>query len=371
MRALLVQAGERLLVDCRQTALARLLTEGGAGAWQPAGHVSVKAEGMLTPTLTTGGARATPPAAAAPAGGVHAVRPAAAAPADVHVDVHIEVEPSHAPFDVRGFTPLTRGGHARGGAVVLANACGSGFDLRLTATDDRLRVQARWRPPRRERLAAVLLRSRFHLLARAVLLQYPALWWAGCHGRVPVHAGAMTAGDSVPLLAGPGGTGRSTLLLRAVAAGEHACSDNLSVTDGQDVYGLVEPVRVEGGGGRRMAHGRSECPLPGRVDSLRPDRLVILSRMPGGRPRTRPLDPAQAARVLITGTYLAGELRRYWAFAAALALGTGRGPAHPPIGPAALDLAQRLPAVELLLGDRPDDGLAALYGTRTRAEARP
>ncbi|WP_427165443.1 hypothetical protein ACQF4J_09205 [Streptomyces sp. C1-1] len=333
MRALLLQAGERLLVDCDSASLARLLTEGGDRAWR--------------------------------------------SPEGARADVHVVVESRHAPFDVRGWAVLTRGGHAKDGAVVLANACGSGFDLRVAVTDGRLEVTARWRPPVRERAAARLLRSRFHLLARAVLLQYPALWWAGCRGRTPLHASPVALGSSaspeappgavgsVPLLAGPGGAGRSTLLLGAVAAGGRTVSDNLCVTDGGDCFGLVEPVRVEGDGGRRMAYGRTERPLPGRVESLRPDRLVLLRRTPSGRPAVRPLHPAQAARALVAATYLAGELRRYWPFAAALALGTGLGPAHPPVAEVADRIARRLPAHELVLGDSPEEGLAALYALAT------
>ncbi|MCH5670805.1 hypothetical protein [Streptomyces gilvus] len=320
---MLVQAGERLLLDCHHRApFSRLLTEGGAGGWQPADG-----------------------------------RPC---------DVHVVVQPQRTPFDTRGWAPLTRGAYARNGVVVLFNACGSGFDLRLVATDH-LRVEARWRPPVREHVAARLLRSRFHLLARAALLQYPALWWAGCRGRVPMHASAVTVGASVPLLAGPGGTGRSTLLLGAVASGEHTCSDNVCVTDGRTVHGLVEPMRIEGGGGRHMAHGRTERSLPGRVDALLPDRLVVLRRRISGRPAVRPLAAADAARSLVAGTYMAGELRRYWPFAATLALGTGQGPAHPPIEAVAQTMARRLPAHELVLGDRPEEGLATLY--RLIAEA--
>lgn len=331
MHAVLIQAGERLLVDCHSAVLSRLLAEGGAGAWRPA-------DGSAA-------------------------------------DVHVDVQSHRTPFDVRGWAPLTRGAYARDGAVVLCNACGSGFDLRVTPAGGHLRVEARWCPPIRENLAARLLRSRFHLLARSVLLQYPALWWAGCRGRVPVHASAVTIGPSVPLLAGPGGTGRSSLLLGAVASGEHACCDNLCVTDGRDTHGLVEPMRIEGGGGRRMPHGRTECPLPGRVDTLRPDRLVMLRRTASGRPVVRPLDSAQAARALTAATYTAGELRRYWPFAAVLALGTGRGPAHPPVTETAHEVARRLPAHEIVLGDRPEEGLAALYRLVTeaphRAEAMP
>jgi hypothetical protein len=316
MRALLTQAGERLRADCSPGWLTALLTEACPGAWCPDDGEAA--------------------------------------------GIELSVTAGAEPFQLGGGAPLTRGAYRCGRAVVVHNACGSGFDLRLTADGDRLRVEARWRPPWRERLASVALRSRFHLLARAALLQYPALWWAGRRGRVPLHAAAVTLGRAVPLLAGPGGIGRSTLLLDAVAAGERACSDNLCVSDGDQVYGLVEPVRVEGGGGRRMAYGRSERPLPGLTPVLRPDRLVALSRNDADRPTVLPLVPEAAAEALTAGTYMAGELRRYWAFAATLALGTGVGPAHPPVREVAGALADRLPACEIVLGARPGAGLAEL-----------
>ena len=67
-----------------------------------------------------------------------------------------------------------------------------GFDLRLRCGPEGVELTYRWRPPARDRAAAWALRSRFHLLARAVLMQYPALWWAGTRGRAPLHASACT-----------------------------------------------------------------------------------------------------------------------------------------------------------------------------------
>ncbi|GAA4059095.1 hypothetical protein [Streptomyces shaanxiensis] len=317
MRGTLVQVGEQLLVDCPMAGLSRLLSQACPDAWR------------------------------SPA-------------ADFTADVEVVVQPDSTPFAGRGWEPLSRGAIRRDGAVVLRNACASGFDLRIRPEPDRLLVEARWRPPTQERLAALVLRPRFHLLARAALVQYPALWWAGCHGRVPLHAAALTVGNTVALLAGPGGIGTSTLLFGAVTAGEHACADNLVACGGRDVYGLVEPVRVAGSGGRRMAHGRVERPLPGRVEMLRPATLVVLRRNSGARPVVRPLDPQQAAQSLAAGTYMAGELRRYWSFAATLALGTGRGPVHPPVTEVAHTIARHVPACELVLGDRPSEGLAEL-----------
>jgi hypothetical protein len=47
---------------------------------------------------------------------------------------------------------------------------------------------------------------------------------------------------------------------------------------------------------------------------------------------------------------MAGELRRYWAFAAALAAGTDVGPPHPPVEQVARTFADSLPCFTLALG---------------------
>jgi hypothetical protein len=130
----------------------------------------------------------------------------------------------------------------------------------------------------------------------------------------------------------------------------------------------VEPVRVDGGRGRAAAtHGRSEHTLPGRVPSLEPDRLVVLRRATGPRASAGPLSSAEAARELVAGTYMAGELRRFWAFAGTLALATGLGPAHPDVLGIAVSLADRLPCFEVRMAHgspAPIGDLLSLAGAR-------
>jgi hypothetical protein len=330
MDAELIQAGERLVVHTEPRWVDNVLGEAAAGVWQS---------------------------------------PSGRAP-----DVEVLVERATDAFDVRGWEPLTRGAYRSGHRCVLHNACGAGFDLLVDAGPDTsgVRIIARWRPPRQERLASLLLRSRFHLLTRAVLVQYPALWQAGRRGQVPLHASALAVDGTVALLAGPGGVGRTTMVLAASDRGGIACSDNLVAADADRVYGLVEPVRVAAGAGRPMPHGRGEQPLPGRVSDLAPDRIVVLRRGTGSRPVVADIDPARAARVLTAGTYIAGELRRYWPLAATLALGTGAGPVHPPVAEVARALAARLPAVEITLARQPvGDPVALLTGRPDPSGARP
>lgn len=272
----------------------------------------------------------------------------------------IRIEATRRPFSVAGLAPLTRGAWSRGDELVVEDACGSGFDLHVRLQGGHPEFTYRWRPRPTRYGARMLLPARFHLLAREVLIQYPALWWASVRGRAPLHAIACTVGDAVMLLAGPGGVGKSTLLQLELADGGRATSDNMCVGDGRSVWGLVEPMRVEGAHGRRMTHGRVEVPLTGRVPMLTPDHLVVIRRGEGEAPLLTGCDPETAVRSLVTGTYAAGELSRFWAFAATLAAGTGVGPAHPPVTEVARAFVARLNCFELLLPRRPGARLSEM-----------
>ena len=309
MVASLETAGERLAIECDLDWVADLLSEGAGGELR---------EGR-----------------------------------EADATIGISIESVRDPFDVRGWELLTRGAWRRGREVVLTDPCTAGFDLHLSCTSDRAEFRYRWRPPRRTRAASWALRSRFHLLARAVLLQYPALWCAGRQGRAPLHASAVTDGTSTALVTAPSGIGRSTFVLEQISAGAKATGDNLAVADGATVWGLVEPLRIDGGGGRRMPHGRQEAPMPDRAGGLSPDRIVVLQRGAAEHAELVVCSPESAARSLVTSTYMAGELRRYWAFAATLSAGTGIGPAHPPLVEVASTLTRRLPCFVLQLGKSP------------------
>jgi hypothetical protein len=271
----------------------------------------------------------------------------------------VEVEAARHSFRVGEWEPLMRGAWRQGREVLIENACSSGLDLLVRPARGTVDFVARWHPPVRVRAAAGM-RSRFHLLLRAVLLQYPAMWWAGTRGRIPLHASMFRAGTMTPLVAGPSGVGKSTLLATELAAGGRATSDNLCVTDGISGWGVVEPVRLEGKSGRRMPHGRREQPLIGRVPVLTPDRVVLLRRGTGTMPEVGPCDPAVASRALIGSTYMAGEMRRYWPFAATVAAGTGLGPAHPPICAVSEALTRRVPCVQVLLSTDPTTRLSSV-----------
>ena len=297
MEGLLPTAGERLAIRCPQGWIARRILEGADGCFVPG-----------------------PPDAPT---------------------VRVTVEPAREPFPVAGWTRLARDAWCRDGRVMVQDVATSGFDLLAWRDNPVPELVLRWRPPRRTRVAALVLRKRARLLTQAVLLQYPALWAASTRGRVPLHAAALTAGSQgAALLVGPSGVGKTTLVTEEIAAHGTAVGDNLAVGDGSSVWGVVEPVRSDQAQGRRELHGRRTMHLSGRVPVLDPTVLVVLARGTGYRVEECP--PEEASRALVASTYAAGELRRYWGVHALLAMGTGVGPPHPLVSKTAAAFAERL-----------------------------
>jgi hypothetical protein len=249
--------------------------------------------------------------------------------------------------------PLGRGISVDRGVVQLRSACASGVDLSVRASDDTVLVAADWQPSLQEAVLHGVLRHRARLLAADVVLHYPAMWRAGWRGRAPLHAAALVVRGRGVLVVGPSGVGKTTLARAEVAAGAALVSDNLVVCDGETVWGVLEPIRAEGGEGPRTTHGRRLVSMGGRRTRHTSVDLVLVLRRDGARTSRRVLTPPEAAREIVASTYGAGELRRYWGYTAALAAGTGRGPAHPPVGHVADRICAGATCVELHLGDRP------------------
>jgi hypothetical protein len=242
-------------------------------------------------------------------------------------------------------------------AVALRNACSSGLDLQVTDVHDIVQVVATRRRHGRSAALHRVLPARARLLDADVLLHYPAMWRAGWRGRVPLHAAALQVNGRGVLVVGASGVGKTTLAMEERTRGAHFVSDNLVVCDGVTAWGVLEPIRAAGGTGRRTTHGRRVHAVPPRRLSM-PVELVVVLRRGADGPQVRSLAPAAAARELVAGTYGAGELRRYWGFAAGLALGTGRGPVHPAVESVAERTCRRVPCLELELGNRPGPHLS-------------
>ncbi|MEO5746191.1 MAG: hypothetical protein ABIQ53_16610 [Terracoccus sp.] len=297
---------------------------------------------------------------------------------DATPDICLRVESSRAAFSLSGLSPVTRGAFGDGDRVILTDACGSGLDLLIEPSPNVLTVTARSRPAARHRALHLAAPARTELLWRAAMLQYPALWWAGVqHDAVPLHVSAARVGRVGVVVAGPGGVGKSTLLHGLARDDGIPVSDNLCSYDGVLLHSLAEPVRVEAGPGLRqrhpqrgrMPHGRVEQPWAVREPALWPSLVLVLSRGSEARTTVRPVSSNIAARALTAGTYAAGELRRYWSFAATLALGTGLGPAHPAVDDQARNLTRQVRCAEAVLASRPDASLAEIVELAHRTVA--
>jgi hypothetical protein len=311
-------------------------------------------QGFLTTAGETIGFRSDLPAVA------HVLREAASASLGLprKPSIRVVVEDGRHSFPTKGWRSLARDAWELDGEVVVRDVCTAGFDLWLRIENAIPTFTYRRRPPLRTRALASADRSRALLLTRSALISYPAMWWAATKGVAPLHAGGVDSNGNRPLIVGPSGAGKTTVAIRTAAAGGKVVSDNVVVGDGNRVWGVVEPMRSEGGTGRAMPHGRRESPLPNRVDSLAPDRIVILRQ--GPETRVRATSAEHAAKWLVASTYAAGELRRFWPFAATLALGTGIGPSHPPVAAIAGAFARSLPCLEVELASALDADLGAV-----------
>ena len=304
--------------------------------------------------------------------------------------VRLGVESSGSAFATDGLARFSRDVFGDGeGVAVVRNAGASGFDLRIEVADTGTRIAARWRPGRREQVLSRVMKARQRLLLAQALIHYPALWQAsqfvddhpGGHGSfgVPLAGCLLQIGGKGVLLTGPSGVGKSTLVGQEIAAGAIAVSDNLLVLDPARhiAHGVVEPVRADFSllppgvatpiPGRKTTHGRGEGHLNYREGWSAIDAVVLLRRT-GATPGGTAAAPEAAARELAAATYTAGELRRYWPLAAALAVATGRGPVHPAITESTRRLCEAVPCLELELGSRPG---ARLEDTLSDLESAP
>ena len=144
-------------------------------------------------------------------------------------------------------------------------------------------------------------------------------WWLQANGRVLIHAAAITFGDAGILLAGPGGSGKSTTALICLAAGWGFLADDycaLEVGKTSRVFGLYGSMKIDDlwlqespqarqlaglspvrHGGKRIIFAHKHWPE--RMRRVANCRLVLLPRVTNAKESsTSPATPAQALRAL-------------------------------------------------------------------------
>lgn len=163
------------------------------------------------------------------------------------------------------------------------------------------------------------------------LVYYPAMWWHETQrGAHPIHAAGVLGERGALVLAGPSGVGKSTLTVALTAAGGVPLAETFLLHRGATMIAMPEPVLLDdwsrawlGAAPRgltqvpgRFVFGRSGFHLDEPAGRAEAAAIVVPRRAtPTG---VAPLTAKEAQRRISGGHALIKDMRRYWAFAAAL-----------------------------------------------------
>lgn len=218
--------------------------------------------------------------------------------------------------------------------------------LRLHWREDRLTVEGDFfhyasKSRSRDRIKRLVYRKRLDALRRRrfttllhYLVYYPCWWWLE-HTRNlhPIHAAGVCTDTSVILLGGASGVGKSTLAIAlATIPGARLLSDSFVLHDGADVFPVREPILLDAWSRRWLGpQGDDLIPIDWRYClnrtgfQLPPQRLaeggpvgLMLFPRRAPKPYVRHISAEQAHQRMSAADLIVNDLRRYWAFAAAV-----------------------------------------------------
>jgi hypothetical protein len=221
-----------------------------------------------------------------------------------------------------------------------------GLQLRFEWSGERLQVEGDYyyrlsADRKRDSLKRLVYRRRLPALRQRrfttllyYLLYYPCFWWLERYERLhPIHAAGVELDGGVVVLAGPSGVGKSTLSTGlASASGAKLLSDTFLLHDGAATRPVREPLLLDAWSRGWLADGanllqaidwryclnRNGFHWPQQRLSIGgPARLLLFPHRTLSH-YVRPLSPAQAQGQIDAGNFLVNDLRRYWAFAAAV-----------------------------------------------------
>jgi hypothetical protein len=221
-----------------------------------------------------------------------------------------------------------------------------GLQLRFEWSGERLRVEGDYyfrlsADGKRDSLKRLVYRGRLPALRQRrfttllyYLLYYPCFWWLERHERLhPIHAAGVEVDGGVIVLAGPSGVGKSTLSTGlASATGAKLLSDTFLLHDGAATRPVREPLLLDAWSRSWLCEGanllqpidwrycldRNGFHWPQQRLSIGGAARLLLFPHRALRHYVRPLSPAQAQGQIDAGNFIVNDLRRYWAFAAAV-----------------------------------------------------
>ena len=178
------------------------------------------------------------------------------------------------------------------------------------------------------------LRERRFTTLLSYLVYYPCWWWLEqTQDLHPIHAAGVSLGSGVVLLGGASGVGKSTLAVAlASVAGAKLLSDSFVLHNGCELAAVREPILLDARSRHWLGdHGQDLQPIEWRYClnrqgyHLPPERLAAGGRcslllFPRRAPQTyvRRIAAPQAHQRLSAADLIINDLRRYWAFAAAI-----------------------------------------------------
>jgi hypothetical protein len=137
----------------------------------------------------------------------------------------------------------------------------------------------------------------------------PALFWAlAGERRHLVHAAAVGDDRGGVLLAGPRGSGKTTVALAGVAQGVGFVADDYLLLDARgepeavSLYGTASIATASAGEEKQVLDVARA--MPGALRGSLPVRAVVVPRIRGGRTRLRRVSPAEALRAWAPTTLL-------------------------------------------------------------------
>jgi len=218
--------------------------------------------------------------------------------------------------------------------------------LQLKWQDGRLSVEGDFfyrlsKNRNRDRAKRLLYRNRIGALRQRrfttllyYLVYYPCWWWLEqTQDLHPIHAAGVRTDNSVILLGGASGVGKSTMAIAlAMTQGARLLSDSFVLHDGVEVFAVREPVLLDTWSRRWLGeHGNELVPIDWRYCLNRngfllpPQRLAAGGRaglllFPRRAPQTyvRRISSEQAHQRMSAADLIINDLRRYWAFAASV-----------------------------------------------------
>jgi hypothetical protein len=214
-----------------------------------------------------------------------------------------------------------------------------GLGMLLRRTGNRLDLQAAYKPNRLVEIARARYRhlplASLHQNLLYFLLFFPAMALAEEHGWVPVHAAAVRRGRRSIVVAGLGGSGKTTLALALLDDDDAVLlSDNVVLVGGGGVRGLPELIRRDArsqsllpeaverklrASPHRAEHGRRFVDAPG-LGGVTAGPDVVLHVSLGERTEVRADSAAECVARQLSMDRLALEMNAYQQFRSVLAL---------------------------------------------------